>query len=380
MRRGVTMLYLFNTGARGGYVDNVLNTMHLPCGSENMYQYTFEGDSYIDKSIKTGLLKGKSIKDKDVLIVFVNKDKAPYEYIPLRKGKLMLKEDRNGRSYFYVSLGPHCAYKGNYSDFNKSFSELFADKLFNSTEVGTKDYINKKINKGYLAFYGQDIPELLECDEHSWKKTVKKLSEFDMFRNNVIFTKLDIYKNSKVLGSNFFSNFGKASYSFKKGKMYTAELTYYIPFHDNNTTSYFDIELVSNPDKSILQGAALTQRLSIMDGLVKFKFFPTDTCTDQEIFFRLSNCSDAEQQDKIRISNKPFAYKSKASFAQIVSILSLTAFNIVMLYYVNYYTALIDNADKFEELKPSYFLSLTVVTVVSTITVGLLTKLFGRKK
>ena len=36
--------------------------------------------------------------------------------------------------------------------------------------------------------------------------------------------------------------------------------------------------------------------------------------------------------------------------------------------------------DKFEELKPSYFVLLTIVTVVSTITVGLLTKLFGRKK
>lgn len=374
------MLYLFNTGARGGYVDNVLTTMHLPCGSENMYQYTFEGDSYIDESIKSGLLKGNSIKDKDVLIIFVNKEKAPYEYIPLRKGKLMLKEDRNGRSYFYVSLDSHCACKGDYDSFNKSFRKLFADKLFNSPKEGTVDFIDKKQNKGYLAFYGQDIPQLLECNDNSWKKTVKKLSECEKFKNNVIFTKLDIYKKSKALRANFLKSVGKASYTFKKGKTYTAELAYYIPFHDNNTTSYFDIELVSNPDESILRGAALTQRLGIMDGLVKFKFFPTDVCTDEEIFFNLSNCSNKEQKDNIRISKKPFSYKVRKSFGQNALLVSLTAINGILLYYVNYYTALIDSTNNFNELKPRYFIILTVVTIFSTIIINLLTKVFGRKK
>lgn len=98
------MLYLFNSAARPTYVENVLNTLHLPNGAINVYQYeTFDND-YIDPSIDKNMEK---INGEDVIIVFIDRnDDSPNEnrYIPLRRGVLRVCEKGQGKSYFYVEF------------------------------------------------------------------------------------------------------------------------------------------------------------------------------------------------------------------------------------------------------------------------------------
>ena len=370
------MLYLFNSGARVGYIDNILNTMHLPYGSENLYQYSYESNSYVDDSIAEGTIKGRKIKDANVLIVFINKDKIPYEYIPLRKAKLILKEDKNGRSYFYVSLREHCSYEGNYELFNKAFINKFGEKLFRSDTKQTKDTIDQKNNKGFLAFYGDDIPELIKSDENSWKATVRKLSECSLFKENVVFTKVDITKNMKPVACNSLRVSGSPSYTFKKGTKYTAEMSYYVPFHDQDPTINFDVEMFSNPDLDMIKGASLVQKLNIMDGMAKFKFFATDVCKCEEIIFKVCEANTKS----LKISYKPFAYKVSNNIWQKISLLLLIIVNIVLLYAINYSTALIDNVTEIKELSPWYFVLLTISSALSTGVIWLITKIFGKKK
>ena len=144
------MLFLCNTAARVGYIDSILNTLHLPKGSESIYQYSIESGSYVHANALQPNI------NEEVLIVFINKDANPYQFIPLRKARLLDLQTIDGRIYFTVILGDYCIpIDNNYDKFNTTFIETFGELVFreNAQEAESKaDTKERKNNKGFLVF------------------------------------------------------------------------------------------------------------------------------------------------------------------------------------------------------------------------------------
>jgi len=134
--------------------------------------------------------------------------------------------------------------------------------------------------------------------------------------------------------------------------------------------------MFSNPDLDMIKGASLVQKLNIMDGVSKFKFFATDVCKSEEIIFRICDTNI----NSIKMSYKPFVYKVSSKIWDKILLLVLVVINVVLLYAINYITALIDNVTEIKELNPWHFVLLTISSVLSTGVLWLITKIFGKKK
>ena len=67
------MLFLFNSAGDKGYTTNVLNTLHLPNGAANVYQYSintnndFEKNSYVETTLAKRCLQKPIEKSLNML-------------------------------------------------------------------------------------------------------------------------------------------------------------------------------------------------------------------------------------------------------------------------------------------------------------------------
>jgi len=228
------MLYLFNSAARPEYVKNVLNTLHLPSGAINKYQYEGEPNNYAED-----LACSTPIGEK-VVISFVDRhDDEPEKnkYIPLRFGVLKKYENKQGKSYFYVEL------KGFVSTFENFDSELkssFKSKLFYK-ENGTEH--------GYLAFSGKEIVSVQnDGNSEGWVDVVRRVMECsNLIEGNCVYTHFTICnKNDDVVLP--VCEGDRWQYSLKRNETYSINIDYYIPFAEeasNANTIQFELDSTS---------------------------------------------------------------------------------------------------------------------------------------
>lgn len=225
------MLYLFNTGARPEYVKNVLNTLHLPSGAINKYQYEGDPQNYAEGSACSTPIGEK------VVISFVDRhDDEPEKnkYIPLRFGILKKYENKQGKSYFYVEL------KGFVSTFENFDSELkssFKSKLF---------YKEKGTEHGYLAFSGKEIVSVQnDGNSEGWIDVVRRVMECtNLLESNCVYTHFTICnkKDDVILPA---CEDDRWQYTLKRNETYSINIDYYIPFAEeaaNANTIQFELD------------------------------------------------------------------------------------------------------------------------------------------
>ena len=98
-------LFLFNSGFRGLYRENMLRTLMLPSGWINKYRYS--DDNTDQELIKT--LNNLDEEDLDVTIIYIDRfyesaEHKKYRYYPVRNGKLKSYKRELNRNSFYVEL------------------------------------------------------------------------------------------------------------------------------------------------------------------------------------------------------------------------------------------------------------------------------------
>lgn len=229
------MIYLFNSGFRSKYITNVLNTLHLPEGTNNEYRYSVYNDrSFVDPELLSSLSN-----DEEVLIIFIDRfSEGGFKFYPMRKGNLYQTQSDEGKLFFKVTLRDYF-FPNDLEQFNSRLNEVFKDKI-------PRLNINMKPDDdgtGFFAFRGESIISTMECIKFSWRETVKILSSLQAFSDeNFIFTKSTIL-NSKnktiapktIKGDNLFS--------LKVNSQYTYVIDYYFPKQVSDKDSCVTIEL-----------------------------------------------------------------------------------------------------------------------------------------
>jgi len=211
------MIYLFNSAARPEYVKNVLNTLHLPSGTINLYQYESKPHKYVKKS------PYENMKGEKVVISFIDRnDIEPNKnkYIPLRFGILKNYLNNQGKSYFYVELGDFVSNEGNYDSELKS---SYRKELF---------YKEKNTEHGYLAFVGKEVVSLQNnfSSRDGWINTVKRVEHCHALKeNNCVYTHFEIVDNKRSPISPY-NNEYYTEYRLKINGNYRVIIDYYVPF------------------------------------------------------------------------------------------------------------------------------------------------------
>lgn len=214
---GNTMLYLFNSAARPEYVKNVLNTMYLPNGAVNKYQYETDGTNYVEADIKYPSKK----EGEKVAILFIDRhdeNRSENRYIPLRLGRLKRIEYDSGKVFFYVKL---CEFIHEQENFNEVFTDTFSEKIF---------YKENNKEFGHLAFRGDDLFKNCRGDDNAWIEVVKKLATCEYLqKEKCVFTKFTLVNESQKIIKPVPQK-SEWSYQRRNYDSCKVKISYYIPF------------------------------------------------------------------------------------------------------------------------------------------------------
>ena len=163
------MLYLFITGNRSAYMNNIFSVMSLPQGWSYELKYKEKG-GIIDEESK----KLSENSSEEVLILFVREEDDVY--IPLRMGRLVGIVKDEGQMYYSVRLGQYCNWNGK-SEFCEWLHRLLGNDIRHLT-YETKDSADGKL----VILSNQKPTDVLEKKEDSWIKTVRELGKEDLFK------------------------------------------------------------------------------------------------------------------------------------------------------------------------------------------------------
>lgn len=206
------MLYLFLTGRRAAYLNDIFTVLNLPPNSIYDLKYKISNNNIVDSSTNEQNCKA----GKKVLISYIDLEEA---YIPLRWAYLQGISEEEGQRYYSVKLTEYChiAPQQQYGNFLQGISN------------GGLRHIcaDGQTIEGFLAFVHSDEPEnIVVQGKDSWAITVRQLGELDLFKKNYsIFTKFEI-KDSKEEPK---ENNDITGCILKSKHNYKVHITYYIP-------------------------------------------------------------------------------------------------------------------------------------------------------
>ena len=219
------MIYLFNSGFRSLYINNILNTLYLPDGCINEYRYRFSGE-HIHISEETLSYVQRAHKGEPVAIIFVDRySDHGYVYHPIRLGILLGHRQDLERLYFQVQL-KEFIYPKDIEKFNrdsrKPLDDLASPSLVDNVP-GSKD-------DGYYAiqcksiFYPDD--DYYRGENDAWFSIVKSLESTHTFQPlYTVFAKARILDQKDQVISPVIKK-GLAHFDIIRGKLYSFRLDY----------------------------------------------------------------------------------------------------------------------------------------------------------
>ena len=224
------MLFLFNTAVTHDYARNILNTLALPNGYTNVYEYETFRVNYIEKDSLEAEI------GEDVIVVFIDRfEDSPEKnrYIPLRYGKLNRKvtNDDPQKVFFYVELADFIKAETTYND---TIKRIFAGKLFHDkVEEGEKS------EAGFLSlrYTKEDAAALFKknTSKHAWREIITVLENTTRVQSAwFVFSYLTVF-NSK--GEEIKPKIKEKKDSFfllKQNEGYEIHFSFYNPAYIND--------------------------------------------------------------------------------------------------------------------------------------------------
>lgn len=237
------MIYLFNSGIRGQYLANVLNTLFLPNGSINEYRYNFEGKVV---HVPTGFREYLSTQiNSPVVITFIDRyHSGGYFFHPLRKGHFLSYREDGDRLYIRVSLS-RFVYPQNLDAYNSNLVTLLGPKgLARLTNNNTEE-----VDDGFYALYGNDLFQSEKdfyWDNKAWPRIVDDLATCKVFNDSekeVLFLKSEI---KDEFDEDLIPDISSEQSEFKiiRKKSYKLTLTYKYPAQRANNKAQNEFKII----------------------------------------------------------------------------------------------------------------------------------------
>lgn len=233
------MLFLFLTGRRLAYANDILSILYLPKGVIKTLKYKdTKSLSIVDKSAKYD----KCRPGDDVLILYYNKDnKKREEFIPLRYGRLSECISEDEQLYYKVELKEFVNVvdgENRVSEFNwKIYSMLYPNVEEREKAKRKGEHVKWIYAFRKLSAMNQ-YKDCLNSDQDSWIRTVQQVSKTTRFKKYYsIFAKINVL-NSK----NKEESCKADGYRFRAGRTYKLILSYFVPEFNEHPFEQIHIE------------------------------------------------------------------------------------------------------------------------------------------
>ena len=309
------MLFLFNSAYRNTYATNVLNTLSLPEGAINVYQYskTRGNYNYIDPN---AVLENCSVNE-DVMIFFIDRATPnDFKFYPLRKGKYVCGEERDGRIYYHIKLDTFCS-AVNIDQYQRNFKIALQNQLFNCDS--DDDNGNKS---GYFAFKNDyDCFYELETNELSWSRIIESIAKCKYLaeKNICIFTRFHLYLSDGETPVKISYAGRKWHYDLKFKHKYLIKIDYCIPEMDYNPQDLvFDTELKCTIPSC--QNADFTKKVGARSTTLEYELIASAIVSKAEIYYTVhpketeySNQNGDRTKKSVQIADKHIQISSKRS-------------------------------------------------------------------
>jgi hypothetical protein len=163
-------VYLFNSGFRPLYRQNIHKILALPDGFSIQMRYS--SDKHVPKDIIR-----RELTDLSCLIIYIDRsDKAGYVYYPIRKGKILSVGRREGYLFVEVMLGKY-VHTTNANEFTINLQ----NKIKN---IPKKQETSSSASDGYYIQIGQDVTDYITSADESWFETVKNISNTTLLKDD----------------------------------------------------------------------------------------------------------------------------------------------------------------------------------------------------
>lgn len=265
------MLYLFLTGRRAAYLNDIFTVLHLP--ENSIYDLKYKIEDNPQWSIIGSRTDAKNCKEgmKTLISYTTLKGKS----VPLRWGYLQKITDEEGQRYYSVRLAQYC-HTCNSEEFQDFLKEVSNQKL---RHITLNDENGNEEIEGILTFVNEKEPfRVVEQDENSWSITVRQLGEMDKFSEEYysIFTKVEIKSNKKKDNQDAMHCILKSKHSYK------VHFTYYMPsFNSGNRMANIPINFYQT-DKRL--GLVEKNNLLLSEqNKIDIPFFPDAGDTGEEV-------------------------------------------------------------------------------------------------
>lgn len=304
------MLYIFNSAFRPLYRENVINTLSLPAGVINTYQYSLSSNTkcYIDESAMP-IRAGAGL---EVMVIFI--DRAipdDFKFIPLRRGTLVRCYESESIIYYEVKMHEICAIVKSVDDFTRFIKDCFGDLLFNKSESG--------VETGYFAFqHDVSVKEYTFESETSWRKNVELVAKTAEFKKIFpVFTKFSLLRSDGKTQVKIMSRKNQSCFKLFTNRQYVAVVDYFLPDSDiDPDTAWLDLKIGVVPD--YLSNAIPNRVLGTKAGIAKFAFSIPSVCNNCELMYQSSKHEASNK--RIVFSTRPIPFVVKRSLWRWISI------------------------------------------------------------
>lgn len=318
------MIYLFNSGYRPLYQENLLATLFLPHGWTNEYRYN-------ERNIPKNLIEAiKKLEGKEeAVIIYIDRfgsgvnSKNVYNYYLVRRARFLSINKESEQFYVRVKLLDFI--------YPKDFAS-FSDQLVKSLSPDLPIFRDtpKNLNDGYYAIHKTSIfidDSKFELGERAWDLCVDDLSsKTDSFkssdREQFIFARLRLLETFpksqevrphitnnpwylRLLGK---VNDGNAFYKVTMNRNYCFHMNYVYPIQKTNTdaTAKLNIQVTDNVVPQTDEQIPINSRASRIHfpfsfneptqhkvGTIRFRFLPDNPSTNavtpnRSILFEIS--------------------------------------------------------------------------------------------
>jgi len=212
------MIFLFLTGTRLAYVNDILMTLYLPRGAVKTLKYKYTSGSRQDGIVDASAALEHCQREDDVIIFYYDEDKEGKQgFIPLRRGKLLSCICEDGQLYYRVQLGNFC-----FSSDHEQLNEEVASVLY---PEGYEKYHHIRLAVRSASGY-QIEHDFIDYTEESWIYTAHRMAKTERFQKYyTVFAKISMFeagKNKELIC-------GENGYHLNAGKGYYLVLSYYVP-------------------------------------------------------------------------------------------------------------------------------------------------------
>ena len=312
------MLLLFTSGTHPRYIEDVLDMLNLPQGTEKTIQiphFTIKQPGY--SYVETSALTENCATGEEVMFFFIDREVVTdFKYIPLRKATYLRGTESAGMIYYTLLLQEVCS-ATLVHEFEQFLKSVAQDKLYRFSDCDTRE--------GHIVFSlpnGLSWP--IDTRDAAWLIAAQQIASRKCFRDIFpIFTRFRLFLADDPQEEKMREKKGKWFYQLRYGRDYTAKIDYYIPDAQVSTNTISATAGISIYPEC-LESTSSVLKFGAESGMLQYKFRVKNVSKHIELRYTEPNRTGVDEPVYIADTPIPMqAVRTKWRWVLILGVLGL---------------------------------------------------------